>query len=103
LANNPSVLLSDEATSALDPITSLSVLDLLKDINKKLGLTVILITHELDVVRYTCNNMAVLEKGRIVEKGSVREIFLNPQSETAKLFVRINENLSQNNWMGENI
>ncbi|MDR2709515.1 MAG: ATP-binding cassette domain-containing protein [Elusimicrobiota bacterium] len=98
LANNPDLLLSDEATSALDPNTSLSVLDLLKDINKKLNLTIILITHELDVVRYACNDMAVLEQGRIVEKGSVRDIFLNPQSQTAKLFMRINENMSKTDW-----
>lgn len=99
LANNPDLLLSDEATSALDPNTCLSVLDLLKDINKKLNLTIILITHELDVVRYACNDMAVLEEGRIVEKGAVRDIFLSPQSETAKLFMRINDNMSKIDWV----
>ncbi|MHB8065678.1 MAG: methionine ABC transporter ATP-binding protein, partial [Ruminiclostridium sp.] len=101
LANNPDVLLSDEATSALDPQTTLSVLDLLKDINKKLGLTIILITHELEVIKYSCNNMAVLENGSIVEQGTVREIFQNPQSETAKLFVKINAEFAANQWVKE--
>ncbi len=101
LANNPDVLLSDEATSALDPQTTLSVLDLLKDINKKLGLTILLITHELDVIKYSCNNMAVLENGLIVEKGSVREIFQNPKSDTARLFVKINTEFQSNNWVKE--
>jgi D-methionine transport system ATP-binding protein len=94
LANNPDILLSDEATSALDPVSQLSVLDLLKDINKKLGLTIILITHSLDVIRHACNNMAVLENGIIVEKGSVKEIFVNPKSDTAKVFIKINTDLS---------
>ncbi|MBP2645859.1 MAG: ABC-type metal ion transport system, ATPase component [Firmicutes bacterium] len=101
LANQPDVLLSDEATSALDPQTTLSVLDLLKDINRKLGLTILLITHELDVIKYTCNTMAVLEKGLIVEKGPVRDIFFNPTSETAKLFVKINANFSAKQWVFE--
>jgi D-methionine transport system ATP-binding protein len=96
LANNPDVLLSDEATSSLDPQTTLSVLDLLKNINYKLGLTIILITHELEVVRYICNNVAVLEDGVIVERGSVRDVFLNPVSETAKLFVKINRDFASN-------
>jgi D-methionine transport system ATP-binding protein len=89
LANNPDILLSDEATSALDPQTTVSVLDLLRDINEKLGLTIILITHELNVIRYLCNNMAILEDGLIVEKGSVRSVFTSPASGTAKLFLRI--------------
>lgn len=101
LANNPDVLLSDEATSALDPQTTLSVLDLLKDINKKLGLTILLITHELEVIKYSCNNMAVLEDGLIVERGSVRDIFLKPKSETAKLFVKINAEFAANQWVKE--
>lgn len=101
LANNPHVLLSDEATSALDPQTTISVLDLLKDINKKLGLTIVLITHELEVIKYSCNNMAVLENGLIVEQGSVREVFLNPKSDTAKLFVKINAEFAANQWVKE--
>lgn len=101
LANNPDVLLSDEATSALDPQTTLSVLDLLKDINKKLGLTILLITHELEVIKYSCNNMAVLENGLIVERGTVRDIFQNPKSETARLFVKINAEFAANQWVKE--
>jgi D-methionine transport system ATP-binding protein len=99
LANNPDILLSDEATSALDPVTSLSILDLLKDINKKLGLTIILITHSLDVIKYTCNNMAVLENGMIAEKGSVRKIFENPSSKTAKVFIKNNSYLAKFNYL----
>lgn len=101
LANNPDILLSDEATSALDPQTTLSVLDLLKDINKKLGLTILLITHELEVIKYSCNNMAVLENGLIVEQGTVRDIFQNPKSETARLFVKINAEFAANQWVKE--
>jgi D-methionine transport system ATP-binding protein len=98
LANNPDILLSDEATSSLDPLTSLSILDLLRDINKKLGLTIVLITHELDVIRYACNHVAVLEDGLIAESGSVKSVFLNPVSETAKLFMKINRDFSNHDW-----
>ncbi|GAB6390749.1 MAG: methionine import ATP-binding protein MetN [Treponematales bacterium] len=98
LANEPDILLSDEATSALDPLTSLSILDLLIDINRKLGLTIVLITHQLEVVRYACTNMAVLEDGRIAESGSVRSVFSNPKSETARLFLKINRDLSNKDW-----
>jgi len=89
LANKPAVLLSDEATSALDPQTTYSILELLKDINKKLNLTIVLITHELDVLKHICNNMAVLEYGKIVEKGPVEKLFLTPESDTARRFVKI--------------
>jgi D-methionine transport system ATP-binding protein len=89
LSNEPDVLLSDEATSALDPQTTYSILELLKDINKKLGLTIILITHELDVLNHICNNMAVIEQGKIVETGTVEKFFLNPESDTAKRFIHI--------------
>jgi D-methionine transport system ATP-binding protein len=98
LANEPDILLSDEATSSLDPLTSLSILDLLIDINKKLGLTSVLVTHQLEVVRYTCNNMAVLEDGLIAEIGSVKSVFLNPRSETARLFMKINRDFSSREW-----
>ena len=98
LANNPDILLSDEATSALDPINSLSVLDLIKDINAKLGLTIVLIAHQLDIVRYACKNVAVIEDGEIVESGPVKEVFRNPKSKTARLFIKINEDLSQSAW-----
>ena len=104
LANNPDILLSDEATSALDPQTTLSVLDLLKSINEKLKLTIILITHELNVIRYICKNMAVLEDGRIVEKGPVRSVFEDPRSETAKLFLKIDAGFANFGWSdGEGI
>ncbi|HWR42654.1 methionine ABC transporter ATP-binding protein [Sporomusa sp.] len=89
LSNEPNVLLSDEATSALDPQTTFSILELLKDINKKLGLTIVLITHELDVLKHICNNMAVIEHGQIVETGPVDKFFLNPESDTAKRFINI--------------
>jgi D-methionine transport system ATP-binding protein len=98
LTNEPDILLSDEATSALDPLTSLSILDLLIDINGKLGLTIVLVTHQLEVVRYACVNMAVLEDGRIAERGSVKSVFLNPKSETARLFMKINRDLSSREW-----
>ncbi|GHV88866.1 hypothetical protein AGMMS50267_12260 [Spirochaetia bacterium] len=98
LANNPVILLSDEATSALDPLTSLSILDLLIDINRKLGLTIVLITHELDVIHYACSRVAVLEDGVIAESGPVKSVFLNPVSETAKLFMKINRDFSNREW-----
>ncbi|MDP4090917.1 MAG: ATP-binding cassette domain-containing protein [Bacillota bacterium] len=89
LANEPDVLLSDEATSALDPQTTFSILELLKNINNKLGLTILLITHELDVLKYSTSNMAVLEQGHIVENGPTESLFLNPKSETARKFISI--------------
>ncbi|ADY57079.1 Phosphonate-transporting ATPase [Syntrophobotulus glycolicus DSM 8271] len=89
LANKPEVLLCDEATSALDPQTTYSILELLKNINEKLQLTIVLITHELDVLKHICDHMAVLEQGKIVEQGPTEKFFLNPESDTAKNFVRI--------------
>lgn len=87
LANNPKVLLCDEATSALDPETTNSILDLLVDINQKLGLTIILITHEMHVIRKICNQVAVMEEGKIVEQGDVLDIFLRPKQQVTKKFV----------------
>ncbi len=98
LANQPDVLLSDEATSALDPQTTLSVLDLLKEINKKLGLTIILITHELEVIKYTCHRMAVMEDGKILEKGPVRDIFQNPECATARNFIGVYNKFRSDYW-----
>lgn len=89
LVNEPDLLLSDEATSALDPQTTYSILELLKEINRQLNLTILLITHELDVLQHLCRNMAVLEGGRIVETGNVEQFFLQPKSDTAKRFVGI--------------
>jgi D-methionine transport system ATP-binding protein len=95
LANHPKVLLCDEATSALDPQTTKSILELLKDINRKFQLTIVLITHEMQVIKEICNKVAVIEGGRIIEKGNVIDIFTQPQSNTTKQFISsiINHNL----------
>jgi D-methionine transport system ATP-binding protein len=87
LANNPKVLLSDEATSALDPQTTQSILQLLQSINRQLGVTILLITHEMDVIKQICQRVAVLEKGQIVEAGQVLDIFTQPKHATTKAFV----------------
>lgn len=87
LANDPKVLLCDEATSALDPETTNSILELLVDINKRLGLTIVLITHEMHVIRKICHRVAVMESGRIVELGPVIDVFKNPQQQITKRFV----------------
>mgnify|MGYP001112286393 CR=1 FL=1 len=88
LANRPKVLLCDEATSALDPQTTLSILNLLKEINKKLGLTIVLITHEMNVIKHICHSVAVIEKSRVVEHGSLIDIFSNPKTVTAQNFLK---------------
>lgn len=88
LANSPEILLCDEATSALDPQTTDEVLDLLLEINEKLGLTIVLITHEMHVIRKICNKVAVMELGNIVEEGNVIEVFKNPREEVTKRFVQ---------------
>lgn len=88
LASHPQVLLCDEATSALDPQTTRDILKLLKTLNTTLGLTIILITHEMDVVKEICNKVAVLDKGRVVEQGSVSEIFADPKTPTTKQFLQ---------------
>ncbi|WP_249871201.1 methionine ABC transporter ATP-binding protein [Oceanobacillus saliphilus] len=87
LANNPKVLLCDEATSALDPETTNSILNLLVDINQKFGLTIILITHEMHVIRKICNQVAVMEQGKIVEQGNVLDVFTHPKKSVTKKFV----------------
>ena len=88
LANNPSVLLCDEATSALDPKTTLSILQLLKDINVKLGITIVLITHEMDVVKEICNRMAIMQDGRVIESGDVYDLFASPQQPLTQEFIK---------------
>ncbi|WP_064092890.1 methionine ABC transporter ATP-binding protein [Rossellomorea aquimaris] len=88
LANDPKVLLCDEATSALDPQTTDSILDLLVDINKRLGLTIVLITHEMHVIQKICHRVAVMELGKVVEIGDVLEVFRNPQEQVTKRFVK---------------
>ncbi len=86
LAPGPKILLSDEATSALDPETTRSVLALLRDINRKLGLTILLITHQMDVVREICDSVAILEQGRLVESGKVVDLIARPGSRLHELF-----------------
>ncbi|EOH98797.1 ABC transporter ATP-binding protein [Enterococcus moraviensis ATCC BAA-383] len=88
LANNPEILLCDEATSALDPQTTDEVLDLLLEINKTLNLTIVLITHEMHVIRKICNKVAVMELGQIVEEGDVLEVFKHPKQAVTKRFVQ---------------
>lgn len=95
LANNPKVLLCDEATSALDPQTTDSILELLVDINKKLHLTIVLITHEMQVIQKICHRVAVMETGQIVELGDVLEVFKNPQKNITKRFVQQLTNLEE--------
>ena len=87
LATNPSLLLADEATSALDPTTTQEVLDLLRRVNKEFGITIVVITHEMEVVRSIADKVAVMENGRVVEQGSVYEVFSNPQTSVAAKFV----------------
>ena len=84
LVNNPSIMLCDEATSALDSMTTHSILKLLKDINKELGVTIVLITHSLAVAELVCDNIVVIDDGKIVEQGKTEDVFANPQSEVAK-------------------
>lgn len=87
LATDPDILLCDEATSALDPKTTKSILELIKDINNKLGITVIIITHQMSVVEDACNKVAILDEGRVVEQGVVDEVFAHPKSDAAKRLV----------------
>lgn len=88
LVTQPEILLCDEATSALDPENTLAVLSLLKEINQRLGLTIILITHEMDVIRTLCDRVAVLEKGRVIEQGEVWRVFGDPQHEVTRGMLR---------------
>ncbi|MEE1052759.1 MAG: ATP-binding cassette domain-containing protein [Acutalibacteraceae bacterium] len=87
LATEPKVLLCDEATSALDPNTTNSILDLIRDINEKLGITVVIITHQMSVVEKICKNVAILDNGSVAEQGSVSEIFAHPKSKAARKLV----------------
>mgnify|MGYP000948981802 CR=1 FL=1 len=90
LATDPKVLLCDEATSALDPNTTHSILTLIKDINRKLGITVVVITHQMSVVEEICDHVAILDGGVVVEQGEVKEIFANPKTAAAKRLVAPN-------------
>ncbi|MCW6652850.1 ATP-binding cassette domain-containing protein [Aerococcaceae bacterium NML210727] len=95
LASNPEILLCDEATSALDPKTTLQILALLKELNRKLGLTIVLITHEMQVVKEICNKVAVMENGEIIESGSVVSIFSQPERELTRDFIRTATHIDQ--------
>jgi D-methionine transport system ATP-binding protein len=96
LATRPKILLCDEATSALDPQTTASVLQLLAEINRELNLTIVLITHEMDVIRRVCDRVAVMDGGVIVEQGKVAEVFLHPQHPTTRRFVLEAEHVDEN-------
>jgi D-methionine transport system ATP-binding protein len=87
LASKPKVLLSDEATSALDPETTRAILDLLRRINKDLGLTIVLITHQMDVIKQVCDRVAVLDAGRVVEEGNVVDVFMQPHHEVTRALI----------------
>lgn len=95
LANDPKVLLCDEATSALDPQTTKSILKLLKQVNEKLNLTIILITHEMGVIKEICDKVAVMENGHVVEQGSIIDVFSKPQAQVTKNFIATTSNISR--------
>ena len=95
LANDPSVLLCDEATSALDPQTTKAILHLLRDLNAKLGLTIVLITHEMAIVREICHRVAVMEHGRVAEQGEVFNVFVDPRQDITRSFIRTTSNLQK--------
>ncbi len=95
LASDPKILLCDEATSALDPQTTSSILALLKDINQKLGITIVIITHQMSVVREICNRVAILKDGEVAEYGDVEDIFLHPKTEVARELIRNDVEINQ--------
>ena len=95
LANDPDVLLCDEATSALDPKTTYSILELLQKVNVQLGITIVIITHEMQVVKEICNKVAVMEEGEVIEQGSVLEIFTNPERDLTKDFIDTATHINQ--------
>lgn len=95
LANNPRVLLCDEATSALDPQTTKSILKLLKDLNKKLKLTLVIITHQMAVVKDICDEVAIMDQGQVIEQGPILEVFYNPKNEITNQFVHSADNFDK--------
>lgn len=95
LANDPEILLCDEATSALDPKTTESILKLLKELNHRLGLTIVIITHEMSVVKEICNHVAIMNQGKVIEKGSIVDLFINPKEQITKDFIHTADNLNQ--------
>lgn len=96
LSTNPEVLLCDEATSALDPITTRAILMLLKDINQKLGVTMVVITHEMRVVKQICDRVSIMSKGTVEEQGTVKEVFSSPKSKTGRMLVISEEEVEVN-------
>ena len=111
LATDPDILLCDEATSALDPSTTESVLDLLRKVRAEFDITILMITHEMNVIRDVCDKVAVIEGGKIVEQGSVIDVFTEPQTEIARSFIRtvlndsiprIDEGFNQRKYSEEN-
>lgn len=95
LASDPEIILSDEATSALDPRTTRSILDLLKKVNKEMGITIVVITHEMQVIKDICDRVAVMKDGKVVEQGDVFDIFANPREQITREFVENTSNLSR--------
>ena len=95
LANDPKVLLCDEATSALDPQTTRAILELLRRLNKELGITVVVITHEMNVIKRICDHVAVMENGEVVEEGDVFSVFASPQKQITKDFINTTSNLAE--------
>ncbi|MFV0519441.1 MAG: methionine ABC transporter ATP-binding protein [Lachnospirales bacterium] len=100
LITNPSILICDEATSALDPQTTKSILELIKEINKKLGITVLIITHEMEVIKNICDKVAILEDGVVAEIGDTLELYTNPKSQTAKSFFTYESKIIQDHFTG---
>ena len=101
LANDPKVLLCDEATSALDPQTTKSILRLLKELNKKLDLTIVIITHEMQVVKEVCTRVAVMENGRVAEEGNIFKVFSEPKEDITKSFIESTSVLTNINYLIE--
>lgn len=101
LANDPKILLCDEATSALDPQTTKAILQLLKKVNAQLGITIVIITHEMDVVKDICNRVAVMEHGNVVEEGEVFSVFANPKQPITQEFIKTTSNLQKINELIE--
>lgn len=102
LSSNPKILLCDEATSALDPQTTSSILELLKEINQKFGITIVIITHQMAVVREICSHVAIVEKGCLVEQGTVEDIFNHPKSKAAReLIIKDISGQQTVSWNGE--
>ncbi len=95
LANEPDILISDEATSALDPKTTLSILKLLQELNRKLNLSIVLITHEMQVIQTICHKVAVMDRGKIIEQGDVSEVFMHPQQSLTQEFIDTASNVRE--------